>query len=117
VGNGNSFSPRSAGGEGKGDGGAGVLARPRTAVAVVDVVAAPSSGFSPDGSGEKGDPGAGGERLSDAIVAELRGALRGRSTPELIGLLAAPPPELEAALNGLVARGAVVARGPRWYVG
>lgn len=60
-------------------------------------------------------PGAGG--LDDAIVAELRAALRGRAAAELAGLLSASPPEVEASLQALAARGAVVARGPRWYVG
>jgi HEAT repeat protein len=55
--------------------------------------------------------------LDDAIVAELRAALRGRAATELSGLLSAPEREIETALQALAARGAVVARGPRWYVG
>jgi hypothetical protein len=55
--------------------------------------------------------------FEEAIVAELRGALRGRAAAELASLLAAPPARVEAALHLLSARGAIVARGPRWYVG
>jgi hypothetical protein len=38
-------------------------------------------------------------------------------TAELTGLLSAPSAQIEAALQDLAARGAVIARGPRWYVG
>jgi len=80
---------------------AGSAARPAARVAVVEA---------PVAAAELGP-------LDEAIVAELRAALRGRATAELSGLLSAPTNEIEAALHALAARGAVVARGPRWYVG
>jgi hypothetical protein len=58
-----------------------------------------------------------GDELDGAIVAELRGALRGRTAAELAELHGAPPARVEAILQQLAARGAVIARGPRWYVG
>jgi hypothetical protein len=82
-------------------------ARARTAVVEV---AAPA--LAPASAGASGESG-----LESAIVAELRAALRGRAVAELAGLLSAQAGQIEESLNGLAARGAVVARGPRWYVG
>jgi hypothetical protein len=53
----------------------------------------------------------------EAVLAELRGSLRGRSLEELSALLGAPASRLDGSLRALAARGAVVERGPRWYVG
>jgi HEAT repeat protein len=82
---------------------------------------------SPAGTGERENvrnapprfPAGTGERdvqFEETIVAELRAALRGRAAADLAGLLAAPPDRVEAALRALASRGAVVMRGPRWYV-
>ena len=54
--------------------------------------------------------------LSEAVMVELRGALRGRTPSEVADALAAPVQEVEAALRTLVAQGAAVPRGPRFYV-
>lgn len=83
----------------------------RSARAAVAVVERP---FTP-GVDEGSSPPRG--ELAEAIVAELRAALRGRSLEELAGLLSAPAAQVEGALRALAARGEVVARGPRWYVG
>jgi hypothetical protein len=54
--------------------------------------------------------------LSEAVIVELRGALRGRTTAELASVLEAPVTQVEAALRALVAQGAAVPRGPRFYL-
>jgi hypothetical protein len=106
-------------------------AAPKARVAVAEVALAPRRQevlLSPAPAGERPGEGAAPSSsapaasvvatgLEDAIVAELRGALRGRATAELAGLLSAPEGRIQESLNGLAARGAVVARGPRWYVG
>jgi hypothetical protein len=80
-------------------------------------VAAPTAS-APAGQGRAAaSPAPAATGLEDAIVAELRAALRGRAAAELAGLLSAPEGRIQESLNGLAARGAVVARGPRWYVG
>jgi hypothetical protein len=54
--------------------------------------------------------------LDEAIVAEIRAALRGRSATELVQLLSADEPTVAAALSALVARGALAQRGLRFFV-
>jgi hypothetical protein len=69
-------------------------------VAVLEIEDAPA----PDGGG-----------LDETIVAEIRAALRGRTTAELAAAAGADLPRVEAALHGLAARGAVALRGVRWF--
>jgi hypothetical protein len=57
---------------------------------------------------------AGGGALEAAVLLELRGALRGRSTEELAQVCGAPGARIDAALELLAGRGAVARRGPRW---
>jgi hypothetical protein len=52
--------------------------------------------------------------LEAALLLELRGALRGQSAEELSRVCGAPPARVDAALELLAGRGAVVRRGPRW---
>ena len=92
-----------------------VVARPVGRVAVAEVESQVTHESAR--AGEKSDPGPSAGGLESAIVAELRAALRGRAVGELAGLLSASPGRIEESLSGLAARGAVVARGPRWYVG
>jgi hypothetical protein len=54
--------------------------------------------------------------LSGAVLGELRGALRGCTSAEVAEALSAPVQQVEAALRALVAQGAAVPRGPRFYV-
>jgi hypothetical protein len=54
--------------------------------------------------------------LSQALLAEVRTALRGRTTAELAESLAAAPAVVDRAVRALAATGAVVARGARVYV-
>ncbi len=56
----------------------------------------------------------GGGALEAAVLLELRGALRGRTTEELVPVCGAPAPRIDAALELLAARGSVARRGPRW---
>ena len=53
--------------------------------------------------------------LDAAVLGEVRTALRGRSADEIAAALAVPRLRADAALHALAARGAVVARGPRWF--
>jgi hypothetical protein len=92
---------------------ASAAAKPKARVAVVASVASPlTPALSPAGEGERES-----SPLESSILAELRAALRGRGVAELAELLSAPAAQVEAELSGLAARGAAVARGPRWYVG
>jgi HEAT repeat protein len=68
----------------------------RTAVAVVDAPGPP-------------DP------LEEAVIAEVRAALRGRTLDELAATVAGGRPAAEAALRSLVARGALALRGARFF--
>jgi hypothetical protein len=52
--------------------------------------------------------------LEATLLLELRGALRGLSAEELARVCAAPPARVDAALEVLAGRGAVLRRGPRW---
>ncbi len=52
--------------------------------------------------------------LETAVLLELRGALRGQGAEELARVCGAPSARIEAALEVLAGRGAVVRRGPRW---
>ncbi len=72
---------------------------PRTRVAVLE---APAPAAPPPGA------------LEAALLLELRGALRGQSADELARVCGAPPARVDAALELLAGRGAVVRRGPRW---
>jgi hypothetical protein len=56
----------------------------------------------------------GGGSLEQAVLLELRGALRGRTTEELAQVCGSPPSRVDAALELLAGRGAVARRGPRW---
>jgi hypothetical protein len=76
--------------------------RARTAVAVLEApAAAPASGGP----------------LEAAVLLELRGALRGRTTEELVQVCGAPAGRIDAILEVLAGRGAVARRGPRWCMG
>jgi len=98
-------------------------ARPRSAVAVLDfapsaAVVAPQPG---PASRQAAAPQPGptvqaGAALEEAIRLELRGALRGLSTEELVRAAAAPPARVEAALEVLAVRGAVTLRNTRWWI-
>jgi hypothetical protein len=81
---------------------------PRTRVAVLEARAvAVAPAVAPA-------PGAGPGALEAALLLELRGALRGLPADELARVCAAPPARVEAALEVLAGRGAVLRRGPRW---
>jgi hypothetical protein len=54
--------------------------------------------------------------LEEAVVAELRAALRGRSLDELAAVVPGGRPAAEVALRSLVARGALAQRGARFFV-
>ncbi len=55
--------------------------------------------------------------LTSAALAEVRTALRGRTAEEIAAALAREPAQVTSSLAALVAQGAVVARGPRYFVG
>ncbi len=57
------------------------------------------------------DPG-----LAFAALAEVRTALRGRTTDELAATLSCDRAAVEASLRALVAQGQLVARGPRFFM-
>jgi hypothetical protein len=75
--------------------------RSRAAVAVLE---APAPATAPTGGGP----------LEAAVLLELRGALRGRTTGELAQVCGAPAGRIDAILEVLAGRGAVARRGPRW---
>lgn len=75
--------------------------RARTAVAVLE---SPAPAATAPGGGA----------LEAAVLLELRGALRGRTTEELVPVCGAPAARIDAALELLAARGSVARRGPRW---
>jgi hypothetical protein len=52
--------------------------------------------------------------LEATVLLELRGALRGLEAGELARVCGATPARIDAALEVLGGRGAVVRRGPRW---
>ena len=54
--------------------------------------------------------------LAAAAVAEVRAALRGRTAEEMTELLRRDRASIEATLRALVAQGALVARGPRFFM-
>jgi hypothetical protein len=81
---------------------------PRSRVAVLE---APAIAVAPIAAPA---PGAGPGALEAALLLELRGALRGLPAEELARVCAAPPARVEAALEVLAGRGAVLRRGPRW---
>jgi hypothetical protein len=54
--------------------------------------------------------------LTAAALAEVRAALRGRSTEELAAALSRERSAVEASLRALVAQGQLVARGPRFFM-
>ncbi len=86
-------------------------AAPRSRVALLEapaVAVAPTS--APATAPAATAPGA----LEATLLLELRGALRGLSADELARVCAAPPVRVDAALEVLAGRGAVVRRGPRW---
>jgi hypothetical protein len=84
-------------------------ARPaRAAVAVLE--AAPAA---PAQSPQPGVPT--GAALEEAIRLEVRGALRGLGTEDLVRATGAPHARVEAALEVLAARGAVTLRNTRWW--
>jgi len=74
---------------------------PRGRVAVVEVPA-PAAAAPAPGS------------LEATVLLELRGALRGLDAGELARVCGATPARIDAALEVLGGRGAVVRRGPRW---
>lgn len=55
--------------------------------------------------------------LADAVLAEVRAALRGRTAAELSVALGADPAAVEGALRALAARGQLTPRGPRFFLG
>jgi DNA-binding CsgD family transcriptional regulator len=84
-------------GEGRGEGSAASAAASRPAPAAAIALA-------PDPS------------LSDAALAELRAALRGRTPDELASALGRDRPTVDAALAALVRDGRAARRGPRFYM-
>ncbi len=74
----------------------------RTAVAVLEA---------PQAAGPSG------AALEEAIRLEVRGALRGLATEDLVRATGAPAPRVEAALEVLAARGAITLRNTRWWIG
>jgi hypothetical protein len=56
------------------------------------------------------------EALSETVLGELKGAMRGRSLAELTGLLAEPAEAIEVVCALLTARGQVVRRGTKLFV-
>jgi len=54
--------------------------------------------------------------LDDAVLAEVRTALRGRTAAEISQALGREPPQVEAALRALVTRGRLSPRGPRFFM-
>jgi hypothetical protein len=56
-------------------------------------------------------------QFGDAVLQEVRVALRGRTTHELAESLVVSEGAVERALAGLVSQGAVVARGSRFFAG
>jgi len=54
--------------------------------------------------------------LEEAVRLEVRGALRGLSTEELVRATGAPHARVEAALEVLAVRGAVTLRNTRWWL-
>ena len=79
----------------------------RAAVAVLEVAPAPAAAGTPGGPSDAA--------FDEAVVLEVRGALRGRTAAELTVALDAAPARVEAALAGLHARGALTRRGDRWW--
>jgi len=79
--------------------------RARAAVAVLE----PSRAAEPA-------TGRSGTALEADIEQELRGALRGLTTSELVAAVGAPAPRLEGALEAMRARGTLALRGARWCV-
>ncbi len=77
---------------------AAALAHARTATAVVD------------------PPADGGDPLEEAIVVEVRSALRGRTPDEIAAALPAGTAAVQAALSALVARGTLAQRGSRFFM-
>jgi len=77
---------------------AAALSHARSAVAVLD------------------PPAEGGDPLEEAIVVEVRSALRGRTPDELAAALSTGTAAVEAAVNALVARGTLAQRGPRFFM-
>jgi hypothetical protein len=55
--------------------------------------------------------------LSEAVFAEVRAALRGRTASELAEALGEGTVAVEGALRVLAGAGRLVRRGPRWFVG
>ena len=55
--------------------------------------------------------------LAAAAVAEVRASLRGRTADEIASALAREPALVARSLEALVAQGALVARGPRYFMG
>ncbi|BDG10248.1 HEAT repeat domain-containing protein [Anaeromyxobacter paludicola] len=54
--------------------------------------------------------------LMTAVLGEVRASLRGETVAGITSSLSAEPLEVEAALRALVAQGALVARGPRFFM-
>ncbi len=53
--------------------------------------------------------------LEEAVVAEIRAALRGRTLDELAAVVPGGRPAAEVALRSLIARGALTQRGARFF--
>ncbi|HYQ80300.1 MAG TPA: PBS lyase, partial [Anaeromyxobacteraceae bacterium] len=60
------------------------------------------------------DPGPS-DPLEEAVVAEIRAALRGRTLDDLSAVVPGGRPAAEAALRSLTARGALTQRGARFF--
>jgi acyl transferase domain-containing protein len=56
------------------------------------------------------------EALCTSLMADIRSAIRGRSMGELTAALSAPVELAQEALTLLLARGAVVRRGHKYFV-
>ncbi|HZZ83905.1 MAG TPA: HEAT repeat domain-containing protein [Anaeromyxobacteraceae bacterium] len=89
-----------AGGEGQG----GVAPSPREAAAP-----APRRAVAPAASPAT-------RALQTAVLGEVRASLRGETVAGLASSLSTDPLDVEAALRALVAQGALVARGPRFFM-
>ncbi|HYO70227.1 MAG TPA: wire protein, partial [Archangium sp.] len=60
-------------------------------------------------------PGSPVEALCGPLMSEIRAAIRGRSLGELASGISAPPELAEEALTLLVARGAIIRRGHKYF--
>jgi HEAT repeat protein len=89
----------------------------RAALAVMGTRSSPSEPSAPEPSASAARPGPSPvETLCAPLMADIRSAIRGRSMGELTAALSAPVELAQEALTLLLARGAVVRRGHKYFV-